>query len=375
MKKKFPIVLGCDNNYVKYALVTIQSIAVQAHKQQTFDYMVHVLHEDITITNQEIIKLSIAQYEHIEILFVKLTDFKQHQVYCGENIAYINASTYYRMFIPTLFPQYERILYLDCDIIVNFDIAKDLEQFNFNNKIMAAVTDRYIIELLSSQLLPNGEILPKAQQITAVDFNLGYYTTRLKLRIGDYFNAGVIYFNLQRIRELQIEQYFIDIINEFELPVYRDQDLLNYIANKYNGYARLDRKHNFYCVIQYNLLKLAKHQFKITNNSFSLSPAYLKFYARDTIGKFIKKFSRAKLNPLVAQGLPYVSITLHYLSPRKPWQPTFKRQDKYLWWGYAKLLPEKCYNDLIHATQNSFSHKEAEFIAQVAQNLKNTLKK
>lgn len=55
---------------------------------------------------------------------------------------YYSNATYYRILIPNLYPQYEKVLYLDSDIIILDDIAK-LYNVNINNYLIGAVSERW----------------------------------------------------------------------------------------------------------------------------------------------------------------------------------------------------------------------------------------
>ena len=53
---------------------------------------------------------------------------------------YYTKTTYFRLFIPDLYPQYDKVLYLDSDIVVLGDIA-ELYNTNIKGNLVAAVPD------------------------------------------------------------------------------------------------------------------------------------------------------------------------------------------------------------------------------------------
>ena len=112
---------------------------------------------------------------------------------------------YYRFFIPLIFNQYEKVLYLDCDLIVNNSFY-ELFEIEFNNNLLGIVRD-----------------------------NIKH--------IPGYFNSGVILFNVKEYLKQDVCTKLINYINdnqELQLP---DQDALNEICKSQVVY--LDRKYNF----------------------------------------------------------------------------------------------------------------------------------
>lgn len=385
MNPLFPIVLGCDNNYFKYGLVTLQSLIIQA-KTKHIDYHIYFLHEDISVENQAIAQSLVQHLDNVSIDFITLSDFKQYQVYCGENIGYINESTYYRMFIPKVFPQYDQVLYLDCDIIVNFDVGKALVNFDFQNKILAAVSDKYIMHVIKDQeeklkLSLDNNTMDDSHPITINDnatkiivndnletstewlnFNPKYYYQRLRIpNLGDYFNAGVIMFNLKKIRELQLVDRFIDVIDELSRPIFRDQDLLNYLAFQHGGVYHLDRCFNFCLKDRTKVLSLANYQGTKRYVNYHQT-IYIKFLKKN----IFKKHHKAQTICKYWAQLPYV---FHFLSNEKPWLYYYPAADKYIWWAYASLLPQQIYQVLLTSTKIYFTPEEYQFIATLAKQL------
>ena len=94
--------------------------------------------------------------------------------------SYISLSTFYRLKLASLLPDVEKVLYLDCDVVVNDDI----EQL-YNTDI----TDYYAAGVMDTAMKSSGWV-PKLEKD-----NL-------------YFNAGVLLFNLEKIRQDNIEQKF-----------------------------------------------------------------------------------------------------------------------------------------------------------------------
>ena len=81
--------------------------------------------------------------KNISIEFVDLNyyiDSIKEKLYTRD---YYSKATYFRLFLPNLYPQYDKVLYLDSDIILNDDIAK-LYNINIKDNLLGAVPDEVI---------------------------------------------------------------------------------------------------------------------------------------------------------------------------------------------------------------------------------------
>ena len=110
---------ACDDHYVKYMSVSVASLVKTASDRHT--YAVHVLHTDISQENQE--KLKTLQTENVSIDFIDVSHLLEK---LKDNLAlrdYYTSTTYFRFFIPDLFPNVNKAIYIDGDTTVLDDIA------------------------------------------------------------------------------------------------------------------------------------------------------------------------------------------------------------------------------------------------------------
>ena len=123
--------------------------------------------------------------------------------------AHISVETYYRFLIQDVLPDYDKVLYLDCDLIVNADVA-ELYRENIEGYMLAAVRDADFLGQI------NGANEDTKQYIQT--------KFRMKEPYG-YFQAGVILFNEKEMRKAySLEQW----LNFASVPYkYNDQDVLN----------------------------------------------------------------------------------------------------------------------------------------------------
>lgn len=128
---------------------------------------------------------------------------------------YYSHTTYYRLFIPDMYPQYDKAIYIDSDTITIGDISKLYEQ-NIDGYYVAGVRDQVVIQ----------------------DETFGEYVEKvLGLDRHAYFNAGMLLMNCKVFREENLLQKFIQLLNTYTFVVAQDQDYLNIIVRiRYYGW-------------------------------------------------------------------------------------------------------------------------------------------
>ncbi len=129
---------------------------------------------------------------------------------------YCNTSTYLRFIILDLLKHYDKAIYLDCDIIVNHDLA-DLYSIDIGNNYVAACRD---IPMSSRCNTHNNEGKKYYD----------YIKNELKLtNVFDYFCAGIMIFNIKEMTPTISTKYLFDIA--LSKPwIYQDQDVLNMVC-------------------------------------------------------------------------------------------------------------------------------------------------
>lgn len=235
--KIVPIFFAVDDNYVPFLLVTLESITSNASKDRK--YIFHVLNNGISEENIE----KLNKYNH-DNFKVELVNVAKAMNKVGDTLHtrdYYSKTTYYRLFIPNMFTQYEKALYLDCDIAVQSDVA-ELYDYELGSNYVGAITDEAVA------------IVPEF--IAYVDKFLGVPTPK-------YFNAGILVMNLKRLREINFENKFMNLLSSYTFNVAQDQDYLNvickdrvtYIPNIWNKMPFEDKnlKVNDIKLIHYNL--------------------------------------------------------------------------------------------------------------------------
>lgn len=220
-----PIALTCDEQYVKYASVVISSIMANANPDCCYE--INIVSEQISQRYQELLLEQVKQKANFSLRFVFLENLDVSRFYLN---SYITVSTYYRFYLPRLFPEYDRILYLDCDLVVDGDISQ-LAIMNFEDKGLMACRDVWV----------NGFLERGDSDVYTRD----YFEIALKMpRAEDYFNAGIILFNLKMIRDRGLDELLFETIQEIPQPLLQDQDILNSVFSRNGGVKNLPLSYN-----------------------------------------------------------------------------------------------------------------------------------
>lgn len=201
-KGEVPIFFAVDDNYIPFFGVALKSLMENSSKE--YKYEVKVLYTSITSSNME--KMKKYECSNLKIEFVdlteKITDIS-HKLYTRD---YFSKTTYYRLLIPDLYPQYEKALYLDSDIVVLDDITK-LYNTDIGNDLLAAAPDDVIqtIEVFREY----------SEKVVGVS------------NYRNYFNAGILLMNLTALREFKFKEKFLYLLGTIKFSVAQDQDYLN----------------------------------------------------------------------------------------------------------------------------------------------------
>lgn len=268
------VFFNCDNNFVPYLAVTLASIIENSNKD--FNYDLIVLNEGMTVRNKNILRNFVEAHPNFSLRFFSMNYYsKQYDIGSFLTSRHISTPVYYRIFAPMIFKNYERIVYLDSDLIVNTDISK-LFLRPIMDKAILAVPDYYVCQPLYS---------PKYCK---------YAKELLKIKdLSKYFNSGVLVYNLQKMREKEYMQEFLKMRN-VKLE-YHDQDILNSALQDDLHIIEPEWNYQVHC----------------KNDDSS----YLNFY----------------------QPLKKLNI-VHFTSGEKPWlMPTIDFAD--VWWTYARKTP------------------------------------
>jgi lipopolysaccharide biosynthesis glycosyltransferase len=283
------IVFSIDRNYLPHLAVTLKSI--NDHLSPTRKYHAYILHVGISSDIQREFINNLQTKRNFQISFVDISylfnKINKENLYIE---IHVTKSTYYRFFIQQVFKEADKILYLDSDLIVLDDIAK-LYDTDIGEKLLGVALD--IRENLAAKL--------DIKVSKGVNWK-EYIRNILKIKTyGMYFQAGVILFNLKKLKNVDYLNRCLNKLKEIKTPILSDQDVLN--SEFCSDVFYIDPKWN----VEWQIL------FEFPN--------YDKIMPTDLLLAY-------------KQALRHPSI-IHYASSVKPWNNINKPLAEY-WWVYAR---------------------------------------
>ncbi len=200
-------ILYCfDENYNLQALTSMNSLLDEVSEKVD----IYIIHNNPDSFNS----LSNNIESHKNTRSITITKFEKENLNFPNVVnSHVSEATYYRLFIERLLPKsLDNVLYLDADIICIADPIKEIKA-NFNNLSNSKKTVASAFENFSPIEIKELE-------------------TRLNINGKNYFNAGVMFIDLEKWRKKSIESLSIEIIKEKNKELkFWDQDILNIIFN------------------------------------------------------------------------------------------------------------------------------------------------
>lgn len=279
-----PIAMATDNNYVLPTLVAVTSMLENKDKNTRLDFYI-MISGKVTRENRNSMRKIQKLYSNCS---VKLIDMKDRFSSDYIKPSHITTPTYYRLCLPSLLPNIDKVLYLDGDIVVTRDLWR---LYNTDLK------DNYIAGVKAF-----------GQQTWALNKSLNY-AKRLGVKdLTQCINAGVLVMNLKQMRKDNLEDKFNDYVPTLKKRglTLNDQDVLNAVC--YNKIEFLSPIYNAFQHVKF---------------SYDTMPILIDCYDS-------QEFKEACLNPTI----------VHYTSSNKPWKNSKCRfYDK--WEKYHKILNSK----------------------------------
>lgn len=293
------IAMSSSNLYAPYVSVLIQSIMDNAAEGNNYDFL--VLNKDISESNQKIISEHVNS-EHFSVRFVDTNKYLEGRTLHTQGLA---IETYFRFFLIDIMKNYSKVVYLDCDMVVNTDVA-NLYNMDIEGCYLAAARDANLITCYHK----NTKWTP-------------YLNDVVKMKNPDnYFQAGTLLVNLEEFRKDFTLEGCLDICSGYDWELF-DQDVLNMICQ--DKCRILDMRWNVMSGEEFRLQHILK------NSTEELKEEYL-----------------------AAREDPFV---FHYCGRKKPWDYA-ESDHAELFWKHAKLCP--FYEVIIARMINNTSVKQLE---------------
>lgn len=320
--KSVNLVFSTDNNYIPYLSVTIASIIENSSLEHNYDIV--ILYQEVYDYQKRFILSLMKNHPNVSIRFFNMSEYaKKYALDKLFTANHITLSAYFRLFVGKIFAEYNRILYLDCDLVVTSDIA---ELFNTDMKgySVAAALDTVVCNSMISKDFDAGawRNFKKYMKDT-----LGFFD------VPHYFNSGVMIIDIAGFNEVEFE-YLIDLAqrnNRF----FHDQNVMNVAFE--NNYYLLPQTWNY----QWHV--------KI------FFPNFKKELPLDLVE--------------LCENPDSVPNVIHYTSHDKPWKNPYHTYAD-VWWKYARKTPfyeiflcELCKKNV--ANTPTASSADAEFLKEI----------
>ncbi|HEL1625430.1 TPA: glycosyltransferase [Streptococcus suis] len=190
------IAFSATDSYADYLGTTIYSI-IQHHPNQELHF--YVLTK--CMSDHSRFKLNRLTSQLVTISFIEIDSTSFDHLPLKEGIS---LETYFRILLPSQLAELDRVLYLDCDILVNGSL-KEIWESDLSHHYLAGVNE---LDMLHS----NAEYRQK----------IGFTPQDI------YVNAGVLLFNLELMRQDKIEEFLFAKAQEIKNYIeYQDQDIIN----------------------------------------------------------------------------------------------------------------------------------------------------
>ncbi len=207
-KNNIPVIFACNEYYAQFCSSAFLSLAEHASPENGYDLI--VLCRDFSKTAKDRLKSVVSGYPNISVRFYDVGAlFDRYHLFERPNIS---METYYRLVIPEVFDAYDKVLYLDGDLIVLDDVA-NLYSVDIGNCYLGAARD------IAHQGNLNGgnhQMEKYYKQFGCQDYK-------------NFFNAGVLIMNTKLFRADFTSRYLLDFAQQGAY-MFQDQDLLNILC-------------------------------------------------------------------------------------------------------------------------------------------------
>lgn len=209
INKEIPIFFTIDDNYAPFLSVALNSAIKNSSTLNR--YKAIVLHQDLSDENKR--RLKALETEHFAVDFIpmqsgleSITDRMSNRLRCD----YFTLTIYFRLFIATMFPQYNKGVYIDSDVVLTGDVA-ELYGIDIGDNLIGACADKSVVDV--------PELANYMENAVGVDRH-------------EYINSGVLLMNLKKLREVRFDEHFLNLLNTYHFDcIAPDQDYLNAICN------------------------------------------------------------------------------------------------------------------------------------------------
>ena len=204
MTDLIPIFYACDDNFVKYTVVSLSSMIQNADPTRV--YCATVLHTGISERMKLVVKSLERPYFSIDF-----RDVSEYLESISDRLPirdYYSKTTYYRLFIAEMYPELRKAVYIDSDTVVQGDISH-LYDTEIGDSYVGACHEQAMVQ---------------------EDVYGTYVETVMGISRRLFFNAGLLLINCEAFRKHAVLDRFISLLHVYNFSVTQDEDYLNVIC-------------------------------------------------------------------------------------------------------------------------------------------------
>ena len=204
-KHTIPIFYALDERFLKYGIVSLYSLRENAASGNT--YKIYFLHTDVTDESRAKVK-NLLERPGFEVYFENVGEYLESIAHKFPLRDYYSKTTYFRLFIADMHPEYEKAIYIDSDTIIQGDMS-DLFDVDIKGFILGACHEQAMVQV--------NEYGAYVEKCLGLDRNL-------------YFNAGLLLINCVEFRNRNVLDRFIQTLQVYDCVVTQDEDYLNLLC-------------------------------------------------------------------------------------------------------------------------------------------------
>lgn len=269
MKQVIPVMFCFDKNYVIPAAVAFYSLLEHANKD--YFYKFYVLHSDISKEQQEELNNTLKPFQkYYSLEFRNMQNRLDDAWKKLKTKVHFSKEVFYKMLVGSMFPEYDKIIVSDVDVVFLGDISPSYFSLKEND-------ENYVAAIKPIEIVQNFDNV----------YNKNFTEEEIKKLIS--FCGGYLVFNLKKIRADKMEERFLNCLYEkAKLLIFAEQDVLNLCCYGKTKFLPLNY---VTCTYTWDFYKTKKDMRKDKNYTY-------------------KEIKDAMDNP----------IQLHYASKEKPWK-------------------------------------------------------
>lgn len=220
MKQLVPVVFATDDNFAPCCSVAIASLI--ANRDPERSYAIHVLYDDLSQEHRD--RLGSMAAENVTVECVSIKPF------VDEKALYITKrytrAIYFRFYAADALPQYDKLVYLDSDLVLFGDVGELFDTDMEGNWLCGVVNYK-----------STGDEKRSKEE---------YLAGTLGITPEEYINSGVLLMNLKAFRQEKLGQRCVQFLQEHTELRWMDQDALNAVCKGRIGYLDIVWNKNQY---------------------------------------------------------------------------------------------------------------------------------